>query len=235
MSSSYGNQIKVTIFGESHGIAIGVVIDGLPSGEPIDMDDIMFQMDRRSPVRDSAKGEGDIPEICSGMTGDVTSGTPLCAVIENANVRPVDYEKLARLPRPGHADYTGYVRYSGFNDVRGGGHFSGRLTAPLTFAGAVCRQILARRGVTIGSHISSIGYIEDTPFDPVKVNASQLNRLSEMYFPLNEPAVEQSMRICIEEAKEQKDSVGGVVETAIVGVPAGVGSPIFGGIENVLC
>lgn len=237
MSSICGDKIKVTIFGESHGIAIGVVIDGLPSGEPIDIDDIMFQMGRRAPGGDSTatpRSEADVPEICSGMIGEVTTGTPLCAVIENTNVRSVDYEKLARLPRPGHADYTGYVRYSGFNDVRGGGHFSGRLTAPLTFAGAVCRQILARRGVTIGSHISSIGYIEDTPFDPINISAIQLNRLAQSYFALNAPSNEQAMRACIEDAKKNQDSVGGVIETAAIGVPAGLGSPMFGGVENVL-
>ena len=237
MSSVCGNQIKVTIFGESHGIGIGVVIDGLPSGEPLDIDEIMFQMGRRAPGGDSTatpRVETDIPEICSGMMGEVTTGAPLCAVIENSNVRSVDYQKLARLPRPGHADYTGYVRYSGFNDVRGGGHFSGRLTAPLTFAGAVCRQSLARRGITIGSHISSIGLIEDTPFDPINISALQLNKLAQSYFALNNPAIESVMRAHIEDAKSNQDSVGGVIETAAIGVPAGIGSPMFGGVENVL-
>ncbi|MBQ6569207.1 MAG: chorismate synthase, partial [Clostridia bacterium] len=237
MSSSCGNQIKVTIFGESHGIAIGVVIDGLPAGEAIDTDDIIFQMERRAPGNDSTstpRRESDLPEICSGIKDGYTTGTPLCAVIENTNIRSVDYDKLSRLPRPGHADYTGYVRYSGFNDIRGGGHFSGRLTAPLTFAGAVCRQILARRGITIGSHISSIGYIEDTPFDPINITPIQLTRLAGSRFALNNQANEKTMRECIEEAKQNQDSVGGVIETAAIGVPAGLGSPMFGGVENVL-
>lgn len=237
MSSTWGNQIKISIFGESHGIAIGVVIDGLPAGEFIDMDDIMFQMGRRAPGNDSTatpRKEADMPEICSGVFNNVTTGAPLCAVIENSNTRSVDYEKLARLPRPGHADFTGYIRYDGFNDVRGGGHFSGRLTAPLTFAGAICRQILARRGIVIGGHIFSIADVFDDPFNPVNISAEQLLNLSHSYFALNNPAVEQTMRDKVEIAKKELDSVGGIVEIAAVGVPAGIGSPMFGGVENVI-
>ena len=237
MSSTWGNNIKISIFGESHGVGIGVVIDGLPAGEELDFDEIQFQMNRRAPGNDSSstpRKEEDMPEVCSGILNNVTTGAPLCAVIENSNTRSVDYDKLQRLPRPGHADYTGAVRYNGYNDVRGGGHFSGRLTAPLTFAGAVCRQILARRGVTVGGHIYAIGNMYDDPFDPVSVNAEQLLRLQERFFALNRPEAERGMRRRIDDARSDHDSVGGIVEIAAVGVPAGIGSPMFGGVENVL-
>ena len=237
MSSTWGNNIKISVFGESHGVGIGVVIDGLPAGEELDFDEIQFQMNRRAPGNDSAstpRKEEDMPEVCSGILNNVTTGAPMCAVIENANTRSVDYDKLQRLPRPGHADYTGAVRYNGYNDVRGGGHFSGRLTAPLTFAGAVCRQILARRGVTVGGHIFAIGNMYDDPFDPVSVNADQLLALQEKFFALNRPEAERGMRRRIDDAHSDRDSVGGIVEIAAVGVPAGVGSPMFGGVENVL-
>ncbi|MDR1564426.1 MAG: chorismate synthase [Oscillospiraceae bacterium] len=237
MSSIWGKDVKISIFGESHGIAIGVVIDGLPAGEELDMEEIAFQMSRRAPGGDSTatpRKETDFPEICSGLLNGVTTGSPLCAVIENNNTRPVDYEKLARLPRPGHADFTGYIRYDGYNDVRGGGHFSGRLTAPLTFAGAVCRQILARRGIIIGGHIFSVGTIFDEPFDPVNVSAEQLMQLGASLFALNNPNIEQNMRAYIEAIKAEQDSVGGIVEIAAVGIPAGLGSPMFRGVENVI-
>lgn len=237
MSSVWGDKIKISIYGESHGIAVGAVIDGLPAGEEIDMDEIQFQMDRRAPGNDSTstpRSEADIPEICSGILNDITTGAPLCAVIENASMRSVDYEKLARLPRPGHADFTGNIRYNGFNDVRGGGHFSGRLTAPLTFAGAICKQILARRGITVGGHIFSVGTLFDEPFDPVNISSDYLQNLSRNFFALNNPNMERDMRDYIDMARAEQDSVGGIVEIAAVGVPAGIGSPIFGGVENVI-
>ena len=143
--SSWGNDVKISVFGESHGNGIGVVIDGLPAGEKLNLDEIYLQMSRRAPGNDKAatpRLEKDVPEILSGLLDNITTGAPLCAVIRNTNVRSGDYSNLLNCPRPGHADYTGYVRYNGFNDIRGGGHFSGRLTAPLVFAGAVCRQIL---------------------------------------------------------------------------------------------
>lgn len=237
MSSTWGNNIKISIFGESHGVAIGVVIDGLPAGEQLDLEELQFQMSRRAPGNDATatpRKEQDLPEICAGILSGTTTGAPLCAVIENANMRPVDYDKLSRLPRPGHADYTGAVRYDGYNDVRGGGHFSGRLTAPLTFAGAVCKQILARRGITVGGHIFSVGNVFDYPFDPMKVNSRILSELSHKYFAVQNELCEEPMRKLIAEAKEAFDSVGGMVEVAAVGVPAGIGSPMFGGVENVL-
>ena len=232
MSSTWGNHIKISIFGESHGVGIGIVIDGLPAGEELNFDEIQFQMNRRAPGNDSTstpRREEDMPEVCSGILNNVTTGAPMCAVIENANTRSVDYDKLQRLPRPGHADYTGAVRYNGYNDVRGGGHFSGRLTAPLTFAGAVCRQILARRGVTVGGHIYAIGNMYDDPFDPVSVNADQLLALQEKFFALNRPEAERGMRRRIDDARSDRDSVGGIVEIVLSSIVYGV--PAVKGVE----
>lgn len=237
MSSTWGNSIKISIFGESHGVGIGVVIDGLPAGEKLNMEEIQFQMSRRAPGNDSTatpRREQDLPEICSGIFNGITTGAPLCAVIENTNTRSGDYEKQARLPRPGHADYTGAVRYNGYNDVRGGGHFSGRLTAPLTFAGAICKQILAKRGITVGGHIYAVGNVYDRPFDPVRVNSKLLSEIGKKYFALVDETKEDAMRRMIAEAKADSDSVGGMIEIAVTGVPAGIGSPMFGGVENVL-
>ncbi len=235
MSSTWGNNIKISLFGESHGLGVGVVIDGLPAGERLDIDAIRAEMNRRAPgLEQSPRKEPDMPEICSGILQDTTTGAPLCAVIENAASRPVDYERLSRLPRPGHADYTGAVRWNGYNDVRGGGHYSGRLTAPLAFAGAVCKQILARRGVTIGGHILAIGTVYDHSFDPMRIYPDRLLEIGKHTFALLNRECEDTMRKVIDDAQKDGDSVGGIVEVACLGVPAGVGTPIFGGVENVL-
>lgn len=237
MSSIWGNNIKISIFGESHGKAIGVTIDGLPSGEAIDLEELLFQMERRAPGRDKVstlRRESDAPKILSGLYKEKTTGTPLTAIIENSDTRSGDYENLNILPRPSHADYTGHIRYKGFADNRGGGHFSGRLTAPLVFAGAICRQILKRRGITIGSHIYSIGNITDTPFDPVNIDETKLEELVQMTLPVNNKEKELEMRSTIENIRPQGDSLGGIVECAATGLPPGIGSPIFGGVENII-
>lgn len=243
MASMIGQRLKLSIFGESHGEAIGCVLDGLPAGEPIDMDAVRVQMARRAPGTDktaTTRRESDTPRILSGVIegrdGALlrTTGAPLCMVIENESQRSGDYANILSRPRPGHADYTGAVRYSGYNDIRGGGHFSGRLTAPLVFAGAVCRQILKRRGITVGGHIAAIAGIADQPFDSAAVTAEQLDRLSGIPFSLNDPSAEQKMRDAVEIARLDLDSVGGVVEAAAVGLPAGLGSPMFDGVENRL-
>lgn len=235
MSSTWGDRVKISVFGESHGKAIGAVLDGLPAGEPLDFDEIALQMSRRAPGRDRSgtpRKESDLPQILSGVLNGTTTGAPLCAVIENTNTRSGDYENLRSVPRPGHADYPAALRYRGFQDVRGGGHFSGRLTAPLVFAGAVCRQILARRGVLIGAHVASVGAEKDIPFDPVCIPDEQLRRLSCVCFPVNSPEAESRMRAAIERARLTQNSVGGVVECAVTGVPAGLGGPLFGGMES---
>ncbi len=237
MSSDIGKNIRLSLFGESHGEAIGVVIGGLPAGEEVDMESVMRQMARRAPGRDPSatpRSEPDTPEVLSGLWQGKTSGAPLCAMIRNTNTRSGDYTDFARVPRPGHADYTGAVRYGGCHDPRGGGHFSGRLTAPLVFAGAVCRQILARRGVTIGGHVYAAGGVYDRPLDPQAVSAETLRALSERSFPVLSNEAEEAMRESIAAERAVRDSVGGIVEVAAVGLPAGLGSPMFGGVENVL-
>lgn len=237
MSSTWGEKIKLSIFGESHGAAIGVVLDGLPAGEKIDRSETTFQMLRRAPGRDStstARRESDIPEILSGLKDDVTTGSPLCAIIRNHDARSGDYARLDRVPRPGHADYTAWLKYGGHNDFRGGGHFSGRLTAPMVFAGAVCRQILSARGVEIAAHLYSVGNISESAFDPCAVSAEELRQFSRRAFPVVQPESEKKMRDEIEAARHDGDSVGGIVECAASGVPAGTGGPVFGGVENRL-
>jgi chorismate synthase len=237
MSSIWGEKVKFSIFGESHGSGIGVILDGLPAGEKIDMDEIMFQMSRRAPGKDKTstqRKELDIPEILSGWYNGFTTGSPMCAIIRNNDMHSDDYADLNSIPRPGHADYTGFVKYNGFNDYRGGGHFSGRLTAPMVFAGAVCRQILSRKGIETAAHIASIANIQDNAFDPVNVSAVLLNRLVVKRFPVLNEKAEAEMRNCIEQARLELDSVGGIVECAAVGLPAGLGDPIFDGVENKL-
>ena len=164
MSGMWGNKLKVSIFGESHGAGIGITIDGLPSGFEINMDEVLKEMARRAPGKSrlsTARKEADMPEILSGFFEGKTTGTPLCAIIRNSDQHSKDYGKLKDLMRPGHADYPGFIKYKGFNDYRGGGHFSGRITAPLVFAGAVCKQILESKGIRIGAHVKSIGKVND--------------------------------------------------------------------------
>jgi len=235
MSSMFNGGVSFSVFGESHGPGIGVVLDDLPSGESVDFDKILAFMARRAPRNDetsTSRPEKDIPEIISGLYKGKTTGTPLCAVIRNTSQKSEDYENTPL--RPGHADYTGAVRYSGNADPRGGGHFSGRLTAPLVFAGAVCAQILERRGITVGAHIYGIGGVKDTAFDPVNVTADELNAAKSRYLPLIDVSKDAEMRGVINSAKEDGDSVGGIIECAAVGVPAGIGSPILDGLENAI-
>lgn len=237
MSSSWGERIRMSIFGGSHTEAIGVNLDGLPAGEAIDWGEVLVQMARRAPGQDptaTARKEADTPRVLCGLLDGATTGAPLCAIIENTNQRSKDYGQLKVLPRPGHADYTAYVKYGGHNDVRGGGHFSGRLTAPLVFAGALARQMLARRGVAVASHVASVAGVCDGPFDPVNPSPALMERLSREYFPVIDPAAKKMMRQEIEKARMDQDSVGGVVECAIVGLPVGAGNPMFGGAENLI-
>ena len=237
MSSTLGETIKLSVFGESHGNGIGVVIDGLPAGETIDMTAVLMQMARRAPGRDKTatpRKESDLPRVLSGMLGDTLTGAPLCAVIENTNTRSQDYGNLLAMPRPAHSDYTAFVKYHAANDIRGGGHFSGRITAPLVFAGAVCRQLLEKRGITIAAHIASIGGVSDTLFDPVTIDASLLRRLSQSSFALIDESREDAMRAEVEAARLAQDSVGGTIECAVTGLPAGVGDPMFDGVEGVI-
>ena len=184
MASIWNNRISISIFGESHGAGIGVVIDNLPPGEYIRMEEILAFMSRRAPKKNKTstpRNEKDIPQIMSGLYNNRTTGTPLCAVIQNTDQHSNDYKNVQTLARPGHADYTGAKRYQGFNDVRGGGHFSGRLTAPLVFAGAVCAQILERRGIYTCAHISAIHGIKDKEFIYTNVTREELLDIRKKY------------------------------------------------------
>jgi len=219
--------MKYSIFGESHGPAIGVVLEGVPAGLELDLDAIRFDLARRAPGKSAlstARREADEPRVLSGVFQGKTTGAPLCAVIENTDTRSQDYSRTKDLARPGHADYAAHVRYGGFNDYRGGGHFSGRLTAPLVFAGGVAKQILARSGVRVGAHISTIYGINDDAledWDSLKAAASK-------EFPVLNDQAGQEMRSAILEAKNEQDSVGGSIECGVFGLPPGLGAPDFG-------
>ena len=235
MSCNLGNNVKITIFGQSHSEAIGVVIDGLPAGFEIDMDKVAAFMARRAPGNSSLstpRKEADEVKIISGVVDGITCGAPLCAIIENTNTRSGDYSKLRTLPRPSHSDFAAMLRHGGFNDIRGGGNFSGRLTAPLCFAGAVCMQMLEEKGIRIGAHISSIGKVQDSRFDPVNVGSADFDSLLAKPFPVIDDKQGELMRKEILDAKADGDSVGGTIECAIIGLLAGIGDPIFDGMEN---
>ncbi len=237
MSSIWGNNIKISIFGESHGTAIGAIIDGLPEGQKIDFNYINIQMKRRLPNRDdttSNRQENDNYEFLSGIFNNTTTGAPICAIIKNQNASHKDYDEIKNVLRPGHADFTAKVRYKNFNDFRGGGHLSGRLTAPIVLFGTVCRQILETKGIKVAAHIYSIKDVLDKPFNPINIPDNLINKLSTQLFPVIMPQVESLMKDEIKKAKLNNDSVGGTVECAIVGLPAGIGNPIFNNIESVL-
>ena len=237
MSGMWGNKLKVSIFGESHGVGIGIIIDGLPSGVEINMNEVLKEMGRRAPGKSklsTARKETDSPEILSGFFEGKTTGTPLCAIIRNGDQHSKDYGKLKDLMRPGHADYPGYIRYSGFNDYRGGGHFSGRITAPLVFAGAICKQVLAGKGIFIGSHVKSIGEVEDKSFSEVELTKELLDNLKTKELPLLLSDKEDLMRETILKAKSDLDSVGGTIECTVLGMNPGVGNPFFDSVESTL-
>lgn len=237
MSSMYLGHIKVSIFGQSHSGGIGVVMDGLPAGEKIDLDALQRFMGRRAPGQNAwstPRKEGDQFTILSGLADGFTCGAPLCAVIPNTNTRSGDYNHLKDVPRPGHADYTAQIKYRGFQDTAGGGHFSGRLTAPLCFAGGVCMQILARRGIAVGAHLEKVGGVTDARFDPVHISGADVLAPGQKEFPVIRDEAGEGMRRAIAAAREQGDSVGGVIECAATGVPAGWGDPMFDGMENII-
>ncbi len=232
MSSMTGNKIKISVFGQSHSKGIGVVIDGLPAGKKIDVEKVLDFMDRRAPGRNNlstARKESDTPEILSGLVNGVTCGAPLCMVIYNENQHSADYNNIIDTPRPSHADFSANIRYNGFNDVSGGGHFSGRLTAPLCFAGAVCMQFLEDMDVTIQAHIQKIKNVYDDKID--YVNIGEWNT-SIKEFPVINDEKGIEMMAEIEKARENGDSVGGIIECAVTGLGAGFGDPMFDGIEN---
>ena len=235
MANSYGKLFRISLFGESHSEAIGVVIDGIPSGIALDMDEIMFEMGRRAPGNNAfstPRKESDIPEILSGVFEGVTTGTPVCAVIRNTNTRSKDYHP--EILRPSHADYSGKLRYNGYNDYRGGGHFSGRITAPVVFAGAIAKQILKKENIEIFAHIKNIGKVYDDALDFVNPDIEILKNLKdkELQFVNDNKAKEAESAILL--AKSDADSIGGSIETVVIGIPGGVGSPFFESVESRL-
>lgn len=237
MASEFGKHLTVSLFGQSHGNAIGVVVDGLPAGFAVDEDALAQFLARRAPGRSpltTPRHEADTPEFLSGLVDGKTCGAPLCAVIRNTNTRSADYAELLDLPRPSHADYPAFVKYGGAADMRGGGHFSARLTAPLCIAGGIALQMLAARGITVGAHIAAIGGEADDAFDPVRVDADTLRAVTEKPLPVLNDEAGKRMADVIAAAAAEDDSVGGIVECAAVGLPVGLGDPMFDGMENRL-
>jgi len=235
MSATWGSKIKYTIFGESHGDSIGIVIDGLTAGFKIDLEEVEFEMKRRAPGTSelvTAREEKDRFEIVSGLFNGRTNGAPLCALIRNNNQTPADYNKTKNIIRSGHADYPAFIKHNGFNDYRGGGHFSGRITAPIVFAGAVAKQILRIKGIAIGSHILQIGTEKDVAFDSVNVKLDDLDSLKHKKLPTIELETAEAMEQLIIKTKGKNDSVGGIIETAVINLPVGLGEPYFDSLES---
>lgn len=235
--NTLGNKLRVTIFGQSHAAAIGCVVDGLPAGFCPDMERLGAFMARRAPGQNdwsTSRKESDRPEILSGLVNGTTCGAPLAAVIPNENQRSADYEALRNTPRPSHADLSAMLKYGENCDLRGGGQFSGRLTAPLCFAGGLALQILEKKGIHIAAHIARIGNIHDAKPDFAAIDGEMLTRLSHKRFSVLQDSTVLAMQQVIEHARQEGDSVGGVVRCFATGIPAGLGEPMFGGVENRL-
>ncbi|MCL2882221.1 MAG: chorismate synthase [Coriobacteriia bacterium] len=235
MSSHYGTNLKVSLFGQSHSAAIGVVIDGLPAGLPVDLEELQAFLARRAPGQGNhttARHESDTPEVLSGLVDGLTCGAPLAVLIRNTDVRTQDYAELLDIPRPSHADYPAEVKYHGFQDHTGGGHFSGRLTAPLCIAGGICLQALKARGILVGAHLARVGAVEDRAFDLVQVSSEDFEQVARHKLPTLDEAADSVMLAEVEAAAAEGDSIGGVIECAAVGLPAGIGDPLFEGIDN---
>ena len=240
MSSFYhGEVLELSIFGQSHSPAIGMSLSGLPAGFAIDMDELSAFLRRRAPGQNAwstPRKEADAPEFLPGLVGNVTCGAPLSAIIRNTNTRSQDYSNLVDVPRPGHADYTAQVKFGGFQDVAGGGHFSGRVTAALVAGGSIVLAALQRAGIDITTHIARCAGLADTPFaldDPAALAAQAETLASKTEgFAVLDTAVEEPMKAAIRAAGAEGDSVGGVLETAILGLPAGIGEPYFDSVES---
>ena len=235
MKSTFGQNLTISLFGESHGAAIGCVLDGFPSGMKIDVDFLNAQMDKRRAQgsMSTARREADQVKFVSGVKNGVTCGTPICLMIENTSQHSKDYSKMRNIARPSHADYTAEIKYGGYQDADGGGHFSGRLTAPLVAAGALCLQLLKEKGIMIGTHLYQMKNIKDDAFDALNPSP-QIELCNQKLFSVLNVDAEKSMMECIEQARIYKDSVGAVLETAIAGLPVGIGNPYFHSLESVL-
>lgn len=237
MSFQWGESLRVSVFGQSHAAAIGVTVEGLPAGERIDLEALQRFLERRAPGRSptaTARREADRPEILCGLVDGVTCGAPLTAIIRNSDTRSGDYEQLRETPRPGHADFPAQIKYGGAQDLRGGGSFSGRMTAPLCIAGGICLQLLERRGIKVSAHIAEIGGIPDVPFDPMGLDSEAAERLAAAELPTLSPSAGEVMREAILSAAAEGDSLGGVVECMVTGLPVGLGGPLFGGLDGKL-
>lgn len=235
MSNWKGEHLSLSVFGQSHGPAIGMTLSGVPAGYDVNMEQLQSFLKRRAPGNDpfsTSRKEADIPVFQSGIVNDCTCGTPICALIHNTNTRSGDYANLLECPRPGHADYTAHIKYGANHDVAGGGHFSGRLTAPICIAGGMCLQWLTEKNIKVFGHISSIGGIEDIPYCLDSVSP-QTNALPEN-FPVIDHGRAEQMRQEIANAKANGDSVGGIIECVVTGLPAGIGGPLFEGLEGKL-
>ena len=233
MKNTFGKNIAITLFGESHGTAIGCVIDGLSAGTPIDTEFIKHRLSIRRPdgITSTSRIEADEFEFLSGVVNNTATGTPITLVIKNTSTKSKDYDNLKFVPRPSHADYAAHIKYNGFEDARGGGHFSGRITAALVAAGAIAIKVLEERGIKVMSHIKNIAGIEDRNFGDFTADAKILDNKA---FGTLDSEVEEKMQQAILNAKAEGDSVGGIIETAIVGIPAGVGEPWYDTVEGVL-
>ena len=224
--NTFGDNLKITVFGQSHSPAIGVTLEGVPAGRTVDFEELQKFLDRRSPGKaySTARKEGDVPEFISGFSGGVTCGATITAIIRNNDTRPSDYSDLEDVPRPGHADYTAAVKYGDARDKTGGGQFSGRLTAPVCIAGGIILQLLKEKGIEVRARALRIGGVEDKglfPEEPILEDFPAVSRKSA-----------DEMLEEIEKARLEGDSIGGIIECVITGVPAGVGEPMFGGLEN---
>ena len=228
MSSTFtGQRLRLSVFGQSHSEAVGMTLDGLPAGIAVDLDSLQAFLNRRAPGRNdwsTPRKEEDRPEFLCGLKDGFTCGAPLTAIIRNNNTRPKDYSQLKITPRPGHADYTAEVKYKGFQDYSGGGHFSGRLTAPLCVAGGIAKQELARRGVAVDARIAAVAGIRD--------DSAFTASIADKAFPVVDDEIGERMREAIQSAREDGDSVGGVIECVVQGLPVGLGEPMFDGVEN---
>ncbi len=231
MKNTIGNEITITLFGESHGEAIGCVLDGVPSGIEIDEEYINEKMNQRKATGKISTGRHEADEVhyLSGIKDGKTEGTPIAIMIQNTNMHSKDYSSLANIARPSHADYAAHLRYSGYEDARGGGHFSGRLTAPLVAAGSILRQALEQKGILVASHIQSLHGIQDKSFTSLEKEMKEVNGKA---FPVLDDEIGLQMQKEIEQARDAQDSVGGVLETVITGVEGGLGEPTFSSIES---
>ena len=227
MSSSYGENIRLTLFGQSHGPAVGMTLEGIPAGVKLDMEALQIFLDRRAPGRSdlaTARKEADIPQFIAGLVDDVTCGAPITAVLPNRDARARDYDLFRKIPRPGHADFTAQAKFHGYQDASGGGHFSGRLTAPLCVAGGICLQLLEKDNIAVMARILSIGNIRDESEFSAPVGRKA--------FPVTDDAVGEKMQEAIRQFRDEGDSLGGVIQCQVLGLPAGLGDPMFDGMEN---